>query len=104
MTDPIADMLLRIRNAQMIAGETVDIPHSKLKEEIAKVFVAEGYVAKSEVLKKMEKKFLRLTFKKGLKSCLKRISKPGRRVYKDSRSMPQVQRGFGSAIVSTSKG
>ena len=104
MTDPIADMLNRIRNAQMIVAGTVDIPHSKLKEGIASILVSEGYIAKFEVLKRMEKKFLRLVFKKGLKSQLKRISKPGRRVYRDSRSIPRVLKGFGSAIVSTSKG
>ena len=109
MTDPIADMLIRIKNAQNVRADVVDIPHSRIKEAIANILVAEGYVAKFDGLKRMEKKFLRLTLKyrpnkKGLINGLKRISRSGRRVYSDSRSLPRVEAGFGTAIISTSKG
>ncbi|OGB87352.1 30S ribosomal protein S8 [candidate division WOR-1 bacterium RIFCSPLOWO2_02_FULL_46_20] len=109
MTDPIADMLIRIKNAQSVRSEVVDVPHSKIKEGIAKILVAEGYVGRLEVLKRMEKKYVRLQLKykpnkKGLICDIKRISRPGRRIYKDARSLPEVQSGFGTAIISTSKG
>ncbi|MEE8638291.1 MAG: 30S ribosomal protein S8 [Candidatus Margulisiibacteriota bacterium] len=109
MTDPIADMLNRIRNALNVRQETVDIPHSKMKEEIAKILLSEGYLKKYDVLKRMEKKFLRVVLKyasdkKGVISELKRVSKPGRRVYADVRALPRVQAGFGTAIISTSRG
>jgi small subunit ribosomal protein S8 len=109
MTDPIADMINRIRNALNVRQETVDIPHSRMKEEIAKIMVGEGYLQKCDVLKRMEKKFLRLALKyasdkKGVISELKRVSKPGRRTYADVRSLPRVQAGFGTAIISTSRG
>jgi|WetSurMetagenome_2_1015567.scaffolds.fasta_scaffold1516660_1 small subunit ribosomal protein S8 len=109
MTDPIADLLVRLTNAQGVRAETVDIPHSKLKEEIIKLLTAEGYLAKYEGLKRMEKKFIRLTLKynqakKGIINGLRRVSKPGRRIYVGRGSLPRVQSGFGTAIISTSKG
>jgi len=108
MTDPIADMIIRIKNAQLVCLETVDIPHSKIKEEMVKLLVAEGYIARYEVLKRMAKNFIRATLKydgrKGLIQDIKRISKPGLRVYKDKDKLPKVQRGFGTALLSTSKG
>lgn len=109
MTDPIADLLVRLTNAQGIRAETLDVPHSKVKEEIVKLLTAEGYLAKYENLKRMEKKFLRLTLKynkarKGIINGLRRISKPGRRIYVDRGMLPRVQNGFGTAIISTSKG
>jgi small subunit ribosomal protein S8 len=109
MTDPIADLLIRMQNAQAIRAETVDIPHSNVKEEIVKLLTAEGYLAKYEAHKRMEKKFLRLTLKynqakKGIINGLQRISKPGRRIYVGKGSLPRVQNGFGTAIISTSKG
>lgn len=109
MTDPIADMFNRIRNALNVRQETADIPHSRMKEEIAKVLVGEGYLKKYDVLKRMEKKFVRVVLKyasdkKGVFSELRRVSKPGRRVYADVRSLPRVQAGFGTAIISTSRG
>ena len=109
MTDPIADMFNRIRNALNVRQETVDIPHSRMKEEIAKILVGEGYLKKYDVLKRMEKKFVRVVLKyasdkKGVFSELKRVSKPGRRIYADVCSLPRVQAGFGTAIISTSRG
>lgn len=109
MTDPIADMFSRIKNALNTTAETVDMPHSKIKEEIAKVLVGEGYFAKLDVLKRMNKKFLRLKLKyagnkKSVIVGLRRVSRPGRRIYADARSLPRVQAGFGTAIISTSRG
>lgn len=109
MTDPIADMFNRVRNALNVRQETVDIPHSRMKEEIAKILVSEGYLKKYDVLKRMEKKFVRVALKyasdkKGVFSELRRVSKPGRRIYADVRSLPRVQAGFGTVIISTSRG
>jgi small subunit ribosomal protein S8 len=109
MTDPISDMFCRITNALKVRKETVDIPHSRIKEELANILVAEGYLEKADILKRMDKKFIRITpkytpDKKGVISRLKRISKPGRRVYSDFASLPRVQAGFGTAILSTSRG
>ncbi len=109
MTDPIADMLLRIKNALNARHENVDMPHSGQKEAIAKILVEEGYTAKSDVLKRMDKKFIRMLLKYAPDKSsvivgLKRISKPGRRIYADARSLPRVQAGFGTAIISTSRG
>ncbi len=102
-------MLTRIRNASRIRSEVVDIPHSILKEEIARVMKDEGYIAKYESPTKRGKKVLRVTLKyksnkRGVISDLKRISKPGRRIYVKSASVPRVMAGFGTAILSTPKG
>jgi len=109
MTDPIADMFLRIKNALRIKADTVDIPYSSIKEGIAKILTSEGYIQKAGVMSRMNKKFIRLALKyrknkKGVISYLTRISKPGRRVYKDVASLPRVESGFGTAIISTPKG
>jgi len=109
MTDPITDMFNRIKNALNARHEAVDVPHSKIKEEIAKVLAAEGYIAKFDILKRMEKRYIRITLKfnqekKGIITGLKRVSKPGRRFYSDARSVPRVRAGFGTAIISTSQG
>lgn len=109
MTDPITDMFNRIKNGMNARHESVDIPHSKMKEEIAKILVSEGYLAKCDVLKRMDKSFLRVFLKyaenkKGIIQELKRVSKPGRRIYSGARSLPRVQAGFGTAIISTSAG
>ena len=109
MTDPIADMFNRIRNALNARHETVGIPYSKMKEKIAGILVIEGYVGKYDTLKRMNKSFLRIALKyrqdkKGVITGLKRVSKPGRRIYSDARSIPRVRAGFGTAIISTSRG
>lgn len=109
MTDPITDMFNRVKNALNARHEAVDVPHSKMKEEIAKILVSEGYVEKLDTLKRMDKSFLRIALKygqdkKGIISGLKRVSKPGRRIYSDASSLPRVQAGFGTAVISTSQG
>ncbi len=108
MSDPIADMLTRIRNAQMAKKNKVLVPYSKIKFDIATVLQDEGYIA--EVNKNIVDKhnFLELTLKyySGLPviESVKRISKPGLRIYKSATSIPQIMNGLGIAIVSTSKG
>ena len=109
MTDPIADMFVRMKNALRIKADTVDIPHSSIKEGISKILTSEGYIKKTDVLSRMNKRFIRLTLKyrknkQGVISYLTRNSKPGRRVYKDVASLPRVESGFGTAIISTPKG
>jgi len=108
MTDPIADMLTRIRNAQMVGQVEVDMPCSKLKISIAQVLKDEGYVEDFAVREDGAKKVLRIGLKyyagRPVIERLERISKPGLRVYKDRNSLPQVMNGLGVAIVSTSRG
>jgi small subunit ribosomal protein S8 len=109
MTDPISDMLARIRNAIMAKHSRVDIPSSKLKLEIARILKEEGYinnyVVKGEGVKKTIRIFLRYDAK-GISSIthLNRVSRPGRRVYLGAKEIPKVLGGYGINIVSTSKG
>ncbi len=105
MTDPIADMLTRIRNALVARHDEVEIPKSKIKEEIAKILVEEGYVTGYKVNDNM----ITITLKYGpnnqkVISGIKRISKPGLRVYAPTNEMPVVLGGMGIAILSTNKG
>lgn len=107
--DSIADMLIRIKNAQKVRKEGVDLPHSKMKEGIARIMLAEGFIAKADTFARGPKKYLRLVFKnpadkKPLIEGMKRVSTPGRRVYVGSAKVPRVRAGFGLAIISTSKG
>jgi small subunit ribosomal protein S8 len=110
MSDPIADMLTRIRNANTAKHNTVDVPSSKMKEAIAGILVDEGYVSGYEVIEDGVKKTMRITLKYGADkneqviSGIKRISKPGLRVYANKDEMPRVLGGLGVAIVSTNKG
>ena len=109
LTDTIADMLTRIRNILMIKGETVDIPASKEKIAISEILLNEGYIKGYEVLENGVAKTIRITLKYGnngekVIQGLKRISKPGLRVYVEAKKMPQVINGLGIAIVSTNKG
>ncbi len=110
MNDPIADMLTRIRNANMAKHDTVDIPVSKMKIAIANILVDEGYVAKYELVGEGVQQMIRVTLKYGkdknekIISGIKRISKPGLRVYAGSEDMPKVLGGLGIAIVSTNQG
>ena len=108
MSDPIADMLTRIRNAQMVGQVEVGMPCSKLKISIAQVLKDEGYVEDFAVRDEGVKKVLRIGLKyyagRPVIERLERISKPGLRVYKDRDSLPQVMNGLGVAIVSTSRG
>lgn len=107
--DSIADMLIRINNALKVKKETVDLPHSRMKEEIGKILLGEGYISKCEVLTRMNKKFLRLGLKysstnRSVIGGLRRISRPGRRIYVAAAAVPRVHAGFGTAILSTARG
>ena len=110
MSDPIADMLTRIRNANTAKHDTVDVPASKMKIAIADILVDEGYITKYDLVDDGNFKTIRITLKYGADknekviSGLKRISKPGLRVYANSEDMPKVLGGLGTAIVSTNKG
>ena len=108
-TDPIADMLTRIRNANQMRYSEVEVPASNIKIEMAKILKNEGYIADYKVSKEDAQGTILLTLKYGDKkerviTGLKRISKPGLRVYADADNMPSVLNGLGIAIVSTSKG
>lgn len=107
-TDPIADMLTRIRNANMVNHETVSMPSSKLKVELAKLLKSEGFIIDFEEGENGKFKVLSITLKyeknKPVITNLRRISKPGLRTYCKSKHLPQVFGGLGIAIVSTSKG
>ena len=110
MSDPIADMLTRIRNANTAKHDTVDVPSSKMKIAIADILVNEGYIEKYDLVDDGNFKTIRIELKYGkdknekVISGLKRISKPGLRVYANSEEMPKVLGGLGTAIVSTNKG
>lgn len=109
MTDPIADMLTRIRNANVVRHEKLELPASKVKAEIADILKREGYVRDYEVIKDNKQGVLRIFLKYGANderviTGLKRISKPGLRVYAKANEVPRVLNGLGTAIVSTSKG
>ncbi|HYH27203.1 MAG TPA: 30S ribosomal protein S8 [Actinomycetota bacterium] len=109
MTDPIADMLTRIRNAGTASSDEVRIPASRLKEEIAGLLAREGFVRSYRVEGDVPKRELVVELKYGNDrrsaiSGLQRISKPGRRVYADRTSLPRVQGGLGVAVLSTSQG
>ena len=107
-TDPIADMLTRIRNANAQRHSTVDVPYSKVKKAIADILVAEGFVASADTLGEGTHKTIRITLKYEGKTKvlqgLKRISKPGLRIYANVEELPRVLNGLGIAIISTSKG
>ena len=110
MTDPIADMLTRIRNATIPRLEIVDVPRSNMKEKIADILKKEGVIKDYTVVKDKYQSVLRIEMgfsKKGTKDALqglKRISKPGRRVYVNGKDVPKVLNGLGIAILSTNKG
>ena len=110
MSDPIADMLTRIRNANTAKHDTVDVPSSKMKLAIADILVKEGYIASYEIVDDGAFKNIHMTLKYGadknekIITGIKRISKPGLRVYASKENMPKVLGGLGIAIVSTNKG
>ena len=110
MSDPIADMLTRIRNANTAKHDTVDVPASKTKIAIANILVDEGYIEKYEMIEDGCFKTMRLTLKYGadknekIITGLKRVSKPGLRIYVGKDELPKVLGGLGIAIISTSKG
>ncbi len=109
MSDVIADMLTRIRNANNAKHETVDIPASKMKKSIADILVEEGYIKSAQIIEDGKQGIIRVTLKYGqgkqkILQGLRRVSKPGLRVYSNCEDMPRVMNGLGVAIVSTSKG
>ena len=110
ITDTIADMLTRIRNANSAKHDTVDIPASNMKKAIAQILVDEGYVKSFQVIEDGKQGIIRVVLKyQGPSKSpvllgLRRVSKPGLRIYSSSEDMPKVLRGIGTAIVSTSKG
>lgn len=110
MTDPIADMLTRIRNANTAKHDTVDVPASKMKIAIADILLKEGYIKAYDIVEDGSFNQIHITLKYGadknekIISGIKRISKPGLRVYADVENMPKVLGGLGIAIVSTNKG
>lgn len=109
MTDPIADMLTRIRNAGIARHEKVDIPASKLKSSIAQILLDEGYIKSYKLLEDNKQGVIRIYLKygpdkKNVISGLRRVSKPGCRRYVTKDSLPRVRGGYGSAIISTSRG
>ena len=110
MSDPIADMLTRIRNANTAKHDTVDIPSSKMKNAIAEILFNEGYITKYEIIEDGNFKTIRVTLKYGadknekIVTGIKRISKPGLRVYANKNEIPKVLGGLGTAILSTNRG
>ncbi len=110
ITDTIADMLTRIRNASSAKHDSVDIPASNMKKAIAQILVDEGYVKNYQVIEDDKQGTIRITLKyQGASKTpvlqgLRRVSKPGLRIYSSSEDMPKVMKGIGTAIVSTSKG
>ena len=109
ITDPVADMLTRIRNANTAKHESVDVPASNLKKAIAKILLDEGYIKSYEVVEDGTQGVIRIQLKylagkEKVISGLRRVSKPGLRVYAGADELPQVLRGLGIAIISTSKG
>lgn len=109
MSDPIADMLTRIRNANVVRHETVEMPASKVKKDIAEILKREGFIRDAEYIEDNKQGMIRIFLKYGQNqerviTGLKRISKPGLRVYTKSNEIPRVLGGLGIAIISTSKG
>ena len=109
ITDPVADMLTRIRNANNAKHETVDVPASNMKKSIAQILLDEGYIKSFQIVEDGTQGIIRITLKynagkEKVISGLRRVSTPGLRVYVGADELPQVLRGLGIAIVSTSKG
>ena len=109
ITDPVADMLTRIRNANTAKHESVDVPASNLKKAIAKILLDEGYIKSYEVVEDGTQGVIRIQLKylagkEKVISGLRRVSKPGLRVYAGADELPRVRKGLGIAIISTSKG
>ena len=109
ITDPIADLLTRIRNASTAKHPNVDVPASNMKKAICQILVEEGYVKNMQVIEDKKQGIIRITLKyqengSPVIAGLRRVSKPGLRIYSGSEEMPKVMRGLGTAIISTSKG
>ena len=109
MTDPIADMLTRVRNASSVQHDTVYIPASNIKKEIARILLEEGYIKGYDVIEEGKQGLMRMQLKYGKNgekviTGIKKISKPGMRVYADRNNVPKVLNGIGISVISTSKG
>lgn len=114
MKDPVSDLFTRLKNSITRKSEIVDIPSSKLKEEIVKVLIEEGFIVKYEVVTKGNKKILRVSLKyapdrygklvNSVITSIRQVSKPGKRIYKTRKDIPVVQSGFGICILSTPQG
>ena len=109
MTDPIADLLTRIRNANRARKDTTDVPWSKLKEAIARVLVEEGFLREASVNEENGRKLLRVTlkydeFRRPVVSGIRRVSRPSLRVYVGGRQIPVIRKGLGISVLSTPKG
>ena len=109
MTDPLADMLTRVRNASAVKHESVDVPASNIKKEVARIFLAEGFIKSFDVIEDGKQGIIRIQLKYSRENekvitGIKRISKPGLRVYTNKDDVPKVLGGLGVAIISTSKG
>jgi len=109
MTDPIADMLTRVRNANTVKHETVDVPASNIKKEIARILLEEGFIIGYDVIEDGKQGIIRIQLKYAQEgerviSGLKRISKPGMRIYASAADVPKVLNGLGIAMISTSNG
>ena len=109
MTDPIADMLTRVRNANTVKHETVDVPASNIKKEIARILLEEGFIRGYDVIEDGKQGIIRIQLKYAQEgerviSGLKRISKPGMRIYASAADVPKVLNGLGIAMISTSNG
>ncbi len=109
ITDPIADMLTRIRNANSAKHETVDVPASNMKKAIAEILNEEGYIKSYQIIEDGKQGVIRIALKYGpnkekVISGLKRVSKPGLRIYAGAEELPRVLKGLGIAVISTSKG
>ena len=109
MTDPITDMFNRIRNAQAVLHPTVDLPYSKLKYKIAKIFEEKRFITSIETKKRKDYKIIRIVLKydkenKPVIAGLKKVSKPGQRIYEKCQKIKKAKKGYGIIIISTSKG
>lgn len=109
MTDPIADMLTRVRNASSVHHDTVDVPASNIKKELARILLEEGYIKGYDVIEDGKQGLIRIQLKYGkagekVITGIKKISKPGMRVYADKTNVPKVLNGIGISVISTSKG
>ena len=110
MTDPIADMLTRVRNASLAKNEKVDVPSSRIKNELASLMRQEGFISNFKIIKDRKQDILRIYLKyeseteSSVIHGLTRVSKPGRRVYSNKREIPVVLNGMGISVLSTSKG
>ena len=109
ITDPIADMLTRSRNANSAKHDTVEVPASNMKKAIAQILLDEGYIKAYQVVEDNKQGMIKIALKYGANKAaviqgIRRVSKPGLRIYTDCENMPQVLKGLGTAIISTSKG